>query len=103
RLISRGGRVEWRLHDSRKPTTPVVPINRQLSAPAAADDQILMPVAVHVEPAHAGTKLAQLPGQQRLPFEIIIRLFVMDVSDHFTDIFENRLGGEGGTGRVESD
>jgi len=41
--------------------------------------------------------------QQRLPFEIIIRLFVMDVSDQFTDIFENRLGGEGGTRRVGSD
>src|SRR6266511_2627229 len=75
---------------------PIVAIRRQLSAPTAADHQILPPVPVHVIPPHPGSQLTQLPGQQSLPLEIIEPLLMMRMPNQLTHLCEHgRLRVEG--------
>src|SRR5688500_1387182 len=68
----------------------IIPIHTQASALAAADEQILVAIAIHIKPTDARSALAELMGQERLPRKIVISLFAVHVSEQMAHIFKER-------------
>ena len=89
-LVARHQLVERRLVQRLEFTVSVIAISGEHSAFAARDHRVIQTIAIHVAPAHAGTKLTQLLGQQRLAHVIIEWRLNVGVIEQRTDVFEER-------------
>jgi len=67
-----------------------------LAAFAAADQQVVAPVAVEVKPRDARTELAEAVGQERLAGEIVEGFFGVDMAELGADVSNQGRGGGGG-------
>ena len=89
-LAPRHHRIERRVEQTLKTAVAIISKTGHLAAFAGANDQILTPIAVQVEPRYSRAELAKAAGQQRLALEIVERVLVVGVLQELTQICEER-------------
>src|SRR2546425_12171322 len=88
--------VPGRIRPGCEPAVTAVAINPQLPSPAAADDQIVVAVAVQIIPRDTGAQLTQFFWKERLARKIVVVRFLVFMGDQAADILKEGLGSEAG-------
>ena len=85
---------KWRVGNTTETAVSVVVKTGQLSTFAAADNQILITVAIQITPRHSRPKLTQPLRQQGLSLEVVEGVFVVNVRYELTHVLEqwSRIG-----------
>jgi len=95
-----GGRDVSRCVEGVESVGPVPSKRLEGAASCRPDDQFILAVGIQIEPGDAGSELAELFHQQRLPLVVREHLLTMDMPEPIADIAERRRGRRPGCHRV---